>query len=85
MSGRLVCDTKISCRELIKSVTYELTDLVNTQLHMSRGDVDPAAIPVYYQCVSRQRAGYLGPKSPGLWGCPRMLTTVAGTRQTCSS
>ncbi len=49
MSGRLVCDTKISSRELIKSVTYELTELVQSQLSMQRGDVDPANVPAYYQ------------------------------------
>jgi hypothetical protein len=59
MSGRLVCDTKISCRELIKSTTYELTELVKTQLDESRGDIEFAMIPGYYQCVGRGAFGCL--------------------------
>ena len=49
MSGRLVCDMKVSSREFIKAVTYELTELAETQLQLQRGEVDPENIGQYYQ------------------------------------
>ncbi|KAG1697229.1 DNA polymerase alpha catalytic subunit [Nymphon striatum] len=39
MSGRLICDIKISAKELIKSRSYDLTELVDVLLHKKRVEV----------------------------------------------
>eukprot|EP00047_Mylnosiga_fluctuans_P015821 m.49542 g.49542 ORF g.49542 m.49542 type:complete len:1491 (+) comp6134_c0_seq1:22-4494(+) len=46
--GRLLCDVKISAREFIRIVNYDMTELVQTQLNVARTDVDPEAIPRMY-------------------------------------
>lgn len=48
-SGRLLVDLKISAREFVKLTTYEMTELVQTQLQGQRVDVDSDMIPGMYQ------------------------------------
>ncbi|KAK2155699.1 hypothetical protein LSH36_233g04020 [Paralvinella palmiformis] len=46
--GRLVCDVKISSKELIRCRSYDLTELISHVLHEKRHEVDPEQIPVIY-------------------------------------
>ena len=48
-SGRLLVDLKISAREFVKLTTYEMQELVETQLQGKRVDVDSDMIPGMYQ------------------------------------
>lgn len=48
-AGRLVCDTYVSARELVRETTYALTGLAKSQLKMDRVDVHPADVPGYYR------------------------------------
>ena len=43
--GRLVCDVKISAKELIRCRSYDLTELVNQVLKGKRQVVDAEEIP----------------------------------------
>eukprot|EP00048_Salpingoeca_helianthica_P009471 m.135750 g.135750 ORF g.135750 m.135750 type:complete len:1505 (+) comp14876_c1_seq4:44-4558(+) len=46
--GRLLCDVKVSAREFIRIVNYEMTELARTQLGTDRSDIDPETIPALY-------------------------------------
>ena len=48
-SGRLVCDIKISAKELIRCRSYDLTELISQVLHEKRQEVDPEQIPAIYK------------------------------------
>ena len=47
--GRLVCDIKISAKELIRCRSYDLSELVSQILHEKRHEVDPEEIAVRYK------------------------------------
>ncbi|CAL0331796.1 unnamed protein product [Lupinus luteus] len=49
IAGRLLCDTYLSSRELLKEVSYSLTQLAKTQLNMVRREVAPHDIPKKFQ------------------------------------
>lgn len=40
MSGRLVCDTYLASKDLIRSKSYRLTDLAQSQLKIAREDIE---------------------------------------------
>ncbi|KAG0194902.1 DNA-directed DNA polymerase alpha catalytic subunit pol1 [Apophysomyces sp. BC1034] len=40
MSGRLVCDTYLAAKDLIRSKSYRMTDLAQSQLKIKREDID---------------------------------------------
>ncbi|KAG9284047.1 hypothetical protein G9A89_022821 [Geosiphon pyriformis] len=48
-SGRLMCDTYLNARDLIKSKNYTLTELAQTQLNITRGDIEFSKVESYYQ------------------------------------
>jgi hypothetical protein len=48
VSGRLLLDTQTSARELIRQVSYALSDLVATQLGAKRVEIEQEAIPKLY-------------------------------------
>eukprot|EP00730_Choanoeca_flexa_P004366 TRINITY_DN11674_c3_g2_i1.p1 TRINITY_DN11674_c3_g2~~TRINITY_DN11674_c3_g2_i1.p1 ORF type:complete len:1089 (+),score=318.58 TRINITY_DN11674_c3_g2_i1:255-3269(+) len=48
VSGRLMLDTQTSARELIRQVSYALTDLVSTQLGAKRVEIEQESIPKLY-------------------------------------
>jgi DNA polymerase Pol2 len=48
MSGRLLCDTYLSAKELLRETTYSLTNLAATQLKTSRLEIEPVDIPQWY-------------------------------------
>eukprot|EP00043_Microstomoeca_roanoka_P012767 m.124092 g.124092 ORF g.124092 m.124092 type:complete len:1520 (+) comp15585_c0_seq2:94-4653(+) len=48
VSGRLLCDVQQTARELIRQVSYDLTELVQHQLHMNRAEIEPENIPKCY-------------------------------------
>ncbi|GBB91734.1 hypothetical protein RclHR1_01910018 [Rhizophagus clarus] len=48
VNGRLVCDTYLNAKELIKSKNYSLTELVSSQLGKLRKDIEYDKIPMYY-------------------------------------
>ncbi|KAK7252825.1 hypothetical protein RIF29_37045 [Crotalaria pallida] len=51
IAGRLLCDTYLSSRELLKEVSYSLTQLAKTQLNKDRKEVAPHDIPKKFQSV----------------------------------
>ena len=50
-SGRLVCDVKISAKELIRCRSYDLTELVSHVLKKKRSEIDVDMIRGYYKSV----------------------------------
>ncbi|KAJ1975656.1 DNA-directed DNA polymerase alpha catalytic subunit pol1 [Dimargaris verticillata] len=48
MSGRVVCDTYLAAKDLIRSKSYSLTQLALSELRVDRLDIDFAKIPAYY-------------------------------------
>ena len=48
-AGRLVCDTLLSARELVRETQYSLTHLTKTQLKLRREDVEPMDVPRYFK------------------------------------
>lgn len=48
VAGRLLCDTYLSSRELLKEVSYTLTQLAQSQLGCTRRELSPADIPAMY-------------------------------------
>jgi DNA polymerase alpha subunit A len=44
-AGRLVCDTYLSARELLRETNYTLTNLASSQLKATRSNVDPMDVP----------------------------------------
>ncbi|KAK4488380.1 hypothetical protein RD792_004141 [Penstemon davidsonii] len=49
LAGRLLCDTYISSRDLLKEVSYSLTQLAKTQLNKDRKEITPHEIPRMFQ------------------------------------
>ncbi|XP_057454382.1 DNA polymerase alpha catalytic subunit-like [Lotus japonicus] len=49
IAGRLLCDTYLSSRDLLKEVSYSLTELAKTQLNKFRKEVAPHGIPKMFQ------------------------------------
>jgi len=47
--GRIVCDTMISARELIRAKSYDLTVLVQQLLHQSRVELDMEELKAAYR------------------------------------
>jgi DNA polymerase alpha subunit A len=48
LTGRLVCDTYLSAKELLKETTYSLENLAKSQLKAQRVDIDPVDIPLWF-------------------------------------
>lgn len=48
MMGRLLCDTYLSAKELLKETTYSLTNLSKSQLKLDRVEIEPVDIPQWY-------------------------------------
>ncbi|KAB1214754.1 DNA polymerase alpha catalytic subunit [Morella rubra] len=49
IAGRLLCDTYLCSRDLLKEVSYSLTQLAKTQLNKDRKDITPHDIPRMFQ------------------------------------
>ncbi|KAM0843787.1 hypothetical protein ACQ4PT_057484 [Festuca glaucescens] len=49
IAGRLLCDTYLCSRDLLKEVSYSLTQLAETQLKKDRREVSPHDIPPMFQ------------------------------------
>ncbi len=47
-SGRLLCDTYLASRDLIKSKNYSLAELASSQLKMKRDELEPERIPMMF-------------------------------------
>ncbi|XP_024534663.1 DNA polymerase alpha catalytic subunit [Selaginella moellendorffii] len=52
VAGRLLCDTYLSSRELVKEVSYTLTQLSKSQLGKERKEISPSEIPNMFQTSS---------------------------------
>jgi hypothetical protein len=50
-SGRLLCDIKTSAREFVHLVSYDLTELVASQLGGQRADVEQNQLDEIFRCV----------------------------------
>ncbi|KAI9317482.1 DNA polymerase family B-domain-containing protein [Dichotomocladium elegans] len=48
MSGRLVCDTYLTSKDLIRSKSYRLTDLAQSQLKIAREDIEFDKVSQYF-------------------------------------
>lgn len=49
-SGRLICDVKISAKELLRCRSYDLTELVSQILKDKRNEIESDDLPSYYRC-----------------------------------
>ena len=49
MSGRLLCDTYLSAKVLLRETTYSLTNLAAAQLKTNRQEIEPVDIPHWFQ------------------------------------
>ncbi|XVE87107.1 hypothetical protein DITRI_Ditri18aG0089600 [Diplodiscus trichospermus] len=49
IAGRLLCDTYLCSRDLLKEVSYSLTQLSKTQLNKDRKEIAPQDIPKMFQ------------------------------------
>ena len=52
MSGRLLCDTYLSAKELLQETTYSLTSLALSQLSKTRLEILPVDVPGYFKASS---------------------------------
>ncbi|KAH9611127.1 hypothetical protein KSS87_007292 [Heliosperma pusillum] len=52
IAGRLLCDTFLCSRDLLKEVSFSLTHLAKTQLNKERKEIAPHDIPGMYQTAS---------------------------------
>ncbi|KAG0453481.1 hypothetical protein HPP92_024785 [Vanilla planifolia] len=52
IAGRLLCDTYISSRDLLREVSYSLTQLAKTQLNKDRKEISPHDIPIMFKTSS---------------------------------
>ncbi|KAL4183613.1 hypothetical protein AMTRI_Chr11g99120 [Amborella trichopoda] len=52
ISGRLLCDTYLASRDLLKEVSYSLTQLAKTQLRKDRKEIAPLDIPLMFQTAN---------------------------------
>ena len=48
MRGRLLCDTYLSSKELLRETTYSLTNLAKTQLKTHHVDIEHVDIPIWF-------------------------------------
>ena len=48
LQGRLLCDTYLSAKEVLRETTYSLTHLAAAQLKTQRTDIEPVDIPQWY-------------------------------------
>jgi len=48
IQGRLLCDTYLSAKDLLRETTYSLTNLAATQLKTLRQDIEPQDIPQWF-------------------------------------
>ncbi|GMN30176.1 hypothetical protein TIFTF001_002720 [Ficus carica] len=51
IAGRLLCDTYLCSRDLLKEVSYSLTQLAKTQLNKDRKEITPQDIPSMFQTL----------------------------------
>ncbi|KAJ8546171.1 hypothetical protein K7X08_018754 [Anisodus acutangulus] len=51
IAGRLLCDTFLSSRELLKEVSYSLTQLAKNQLNKDRKEISPHDVPLMFQAA----------------------------------
>ncbi|KAL5754943.1 hypothetical protein ACOSP7_023163 [Xanthoceras sorbifolium] len=51
IAGRLLCDTYLCSRDLLKEVSYSLTQLTKTQLNKDRKEIAPHDIPKMFQTL----------------------------------
>ena len=51
-AGRLMCDTYLSAKEVLRETTYALTNLARTQLNAERRDIDPLEVPRFFTSSS---------------------------------
>lgn len=49
LAGRLLCDTYLSAKELLRETTYSLSNLAATQLKVSRQEIEAVDIPQWFQ------------------------------------
>ena len=57
-AGRVLCDTYLSARELVRETTYSLTHLAKARLGVdSRVEIDPMDVPRYFQVSSYVQHG----------------------------
>ena len=49
VAGRLLCDTYLSAKELLRETTYSLTNLAATQLKTTRQEIEPQDVPYWFQ------------------------------------
>lgn len=49
VAGRLLCDTYLSAKELLRETTYSLSNLAATQLKVNRQEIEPVDIPQWFQ------------------------------------
>ncbi|KAI8386945.1 hypothetical protein BD560DRAFT_321341 [Blakeslea trispora] len=54
MTGRIVCDTLMASRDLIKSKSYDLTELASAQLHIVRCSIEPSQLKKHFSQDSNQ-------------------------------
>ena len=47
-AGRILCDTYLSARELVRETTYSLTNLAQVKLGYERAEIDPVDVPRYF-------------------------------------
>lgn len=52
IAGRILCDTYLCSRDLLKEVSYSLTQLAKTQLNKDRKEIAPHDIPAMFQTSS---------------------------------
>ena len=57
-AGRIVCDTMISARELIRAKSYDLTELVTQVLRQKRDDIEPEQLKAAYRLVKNADSSY---------------------------
>jgi DNA polymerase alpha subunit A len=48
MCGRLICDTYLAAKDLIRSKSYRLNDLAKSQLKIDREDIEFDKLDSYY-------------------------------------
>ncbi|XP_024019597.1 DNA polymerase alpha catalytic subunit [Morus notabilis] len=51
IAGRLLCDTYLCSRDLLKEVSYSLTQLAKTQLNKDRKEITPQDVPRMFQTL----------------------------------
>ena len=75
LAGRLLCDTYLGARELLREVDYTMTTLARIHLGQNRSDLAAADVagrpfaPSESACMSGKNAGKLRP-GPGLSSMP---------------